>query len=266
MNMARKEAVDVQRLRRQVSFDRLLSRLFRGPNTPWLLKGGYAMELRITDGRTTRDIDLALVSAIEGRGKLTDRILASLQDAAAADLGDFFVFAIGRPMQDLDGAPYGGARYPVEARMDGRPFARFHLDVGAGDAVVEPTETISGRDWLGFAGIPAGKFRAISREQQFAEKVHAYTLPRRGRANTRVRDLVDLYLLVHVGLNPADTRKALAATFTRRGLQSLEKTLPPPSNDWTIPFAALAAECGIKADMSAAFIDVSTFYRSLNVG
>jgi hypothetical protein len=52
--------LDVQRLRRQVAFDRLLCRLFAGPDPPWLLKGGYAMELRMQSARTTRDIDLGL--------------------------------------------------------------------------------------------------------------------------------------------------------------------------------------------------------------
>jgi hypothetical protein len=39
------ENMDLQRLRRQVAFDRLLARLDSVPNSPWVLKGGYAMEL-----------------------------------------------------------------------------------------------------------------------------------------------------------------------------------------------------------------------------
>ena len=60
-DIAGKEGVDLQRLRRQVAFDRLLARLFQmGPPLalPWVLKGGYAMELRIKSARTTKDIDL----------------------------------------------------------------------------------------------------------------------------------------------------------------------------------------------------------------
>ena len=45
-------------------------------------------------------------------------------------LDDWFEFTIGPPTIDLTAAPYGGARYSVETRMDGRIFARFHLDVG----------------------------------------------------------------------------------------------------------------------------------------
>ena len=58
--LAQQEAVDLQRLRRQAAFDRLLCRLFAKADAPWLLKGGYAMELRIKTARTTRDIDLAM--------------------------------------------------------------------------------------------------------------------------------------------------------------------------------------------------------------
>ncbi|MGA7238899.1 MAG: hypothetical protein WBY44_24670 [Bryobacteraceae bacterium] len=71
-----------------------------------------------------------------------------LQSAAAVALGDWFEFTIGPPVTDLTAAPYGGARYPVEARMDERIFARFHLDAGVGEVVMRPLETIMCRDWL----------------------------------------------------------------------------------------------------------------------
>lgn len=125
--LAEREGTDLQRYRRQVAFDRLLCRLFQDQRCPWVLKGGYAMELRLSESRTTRDIDLGTRGPVEGVGPLTERILTTLQDAAAMDLGDFFTYLIGLPMMDLDAAPYGGARYPVEARMDGRTFARFHF-------------------------------------------------------------------------------------------------------------------------------------------
>ena len=54
------EQTDLNRLRRQVSFDRLLARLFRDAAPPWLLKGGYALELRYKAARSTVDIDLAV--------------------------------------------------------------------------------------------------------------------------------------------------------------------------------------------------------------
>ena len=117
-NLARLEGIDIQRLRRQLAFDRLLCRLFRDTSSPWILKGGYAMELRIAESRTTRDIDLSTRLPVTGKGDDAQRMRELLQDHAAVDLVDFFAFAIGSPTMDLEGPPYGGARYPVEARME----------------------------------------------------------------------------------------------------------------------------------------------------
>jgi Nucleotidyl transferase AbiEii toxin, Type IV TA system len=62
--ISKAEGIDLQRLRRQVSFDRLLARLFAEKNAPWLLKGGYAMELRLRTARTTKDIDISLPAQV----------------------------------------------------------------------------------------------------------------------------------------------------------------------------------------------------------
>jgi len=268
MTMARAEQVDVQRLRRQVAFDRLLCRLFHDPAAPWTLKGGYAMELRLATARATRDIDLAVRLPLYGAGRtLKTQLRAMLQEAAARDLGDFFSFLIGEPMMDLDAAPYGGARFPVEARMDGRTFARFHLDAGAGDTVMEPFDTLQGRDWLGFAGIPAAAFLAISREQQFAEKYHAYTLPRPGASNSRVRDLLDMALLIHEGrLKRPRTADALRVTFALRDTHPLPAVVPAPPANWDRPFAALATECNWSGDMSRAHAELVRLIQSLPDG
>jgi hypothetical protein len=82
--------------------------------------------------------------------------------------------------------------------MDERIFARFHLDAGIGDVVLPRRETIVCREWLGFAGIQPSRVRMIAREQQFAEKLHAHTLPR-DSANTRVKDPLDMTLLIAPG-------------------------------------------------------------------
>ena len=266
-DIARKEGVDLQRLRRQVAFDRLLARLFQAgqaPALPWALKGGYAMELRINAARTTKDIDLTMRSALSPSDKKDDKknlaVLEKLQEAAAFRTDDFFVYTIGEPIADLDAAPYGGARFPVEARLDGRVFVGFHLDVGIGDAVMEPLEVIEGRDWLGFAGIASPSLYIIPREQQFAEKLHAYTLPRKDAANTRVRDLVDMVLLIESGtLEKAPLREAIRLTFDRRRTHTLPRTLPHPPIDWEKPFEALAKECRLSEGIDVAFAVLEEF-------
>lgn len=143
------------------------------------------MELRILHARMTRDLDLGM-KEISSSG-LRERV----QDSAATEMEDFFTFKIGEAMLDLEAAPYGGQRFPVEAVMDGRTFIRFHLDIALGDDGLAPNDILPGRDWLGFAGLPAPVFTVIPEAQHFAEKVHAYTVVRE-TPNTRVKDLVDM--------------------------------------------------------------------------
>jgi Nucleotidyl transferase AbiEii toxin, Type IV TA system len=270
---ASREGVDLQRLRRQVAFDRLLARLFQAGQPlalPWVLKGGYAMELRIKSARTTKDIDLTMRSIFKSEdkkdGKKNLAVLEKLQEAAAFSSDDFFVYTIGEPIADLDAAPYGGARFPVEARLDGRVFVGFHLDIGIGDAVMEPLEVIEGRDWLGFAGIASPSLYMIPREQQFAEKLHAYTLPRQGAANTRVRDLVDMVLLIQSGtLARAKVAEAIRLTFDRRGTHAVPNPLPEPPTDWQKPYDVLAKECGLSRAIDGAFAILDTYLREAGI-
>ena len=251
-DIAGKEGVDLQRLRRQVAFDRLPARLFQAGRPralPWVLKGGYAMELRIKAARATKDIDLTMRTASSPGDKKDDQknlaVLEKLQKAAAFRGDDVFVYTIGEPISDLDAATYRGARFPVEARLDGRVFVGFHLDVGIGDAVMEPLEVIEGRDWLGFAGIARPSLYMIPCEQHFAEKLHAYTLPRTDAANTRVRDLVDMVLLIQPGtLTNEKVAEAIRVTFERCKTHALPNTLPVPPVEWQKPYEALARECG----------------------
>jgi hypothetical protein len=263
---AQVERTDLQRLRRQVAFDRFLARLFpKGPKGtyPWILKGGYAMELRIRSARTTKDIDLTLHDGTrlaknpDERGR---QVRTMLQDSAAIQLNDYFEFLVGEGRADLDGAPEGGSRYPVDARMDGRGFARFHVDVGIGDEVLGPLDVVEGRDWLGFGGIAPPSFPVISREQQFAEKVHAYTLPRGDRVNTRTKDLIDMLLLIRHGkLDDPRLAAAIKATFAKRATHPLPRKLEPPPAGWEPVFQALAQECDLDVRLSAGFETVQGF-------
>jgi hypothetical protein len=266
--LAQVESLDLQRIRRQAAFDRLLCRLFANPKAQWLLKGGYAMELRLKTARTTRDIDLGLkqlpAPAADWDANAAT-ILEALREAGKLDLQDFFTFVFGDAMEDLDAAPYGGARFPVDARLAGRSFIKFHLDVSTGDVLREPYEWLSGRDWLRFAGIAKTDFQAVSPEEQFAEKLHAYTMPRAGRENTRVKDLVDLILLIErTKLDAARLPKAIRETFQRRKTHEIPAALGSPPLSWSRPFAELAAECGLEPDIGKHFSVVTQYFRRLS--
>ena len=261
--IAQEEKVDVNRLRRQVAFDRLLARLFLPDQPPWVLKGGYALELLFDTARATIDIDLTLPGVDIKSGQPNDVIREMLQQAAGMSLNDWFEFTIAAPIMDLDAAPYGGARFPVEVKMDARIFARFHLDVGVGDVVMQPVDVVECRDWLAFGGIARPSVLIIPREQQFAEKLHAYTLPR-SIPNSRVKDLVDLALLVRAGeLVPPIVSAALKATFGRRATHAVPRHLDPPPAEWLNQFAELSEACLAGASMSEAFETVRAFCDGL---
>jgi Nucleotidyl transferase AbiEii toxin, Type IV TA system len=246
--------------------ERLLARLFRDPEPPWLLKGGFAMDLRFRPhARTTKDVDLwvALVSAEEAAdfsGVLRDRI----QQAVDVELGDYLTYRIGAPKQELTNAPQGGARYPCEAVLIGKTYARFHIDVGCGDALVGEPERLIGDDLLSFVGLGPASVLAIPKAQQFAEKVHADTFPWSERVNTRTKDLVDLVLLIERGrLQVGDVRPALRATFSTRGTHPLPASLDPPPKAWSLAFPSMAIEAGLStADCAEAFSVLNAFWTS----
>jgi predicted nucleotidyltransferase component of viral defense system len=58
---AQSQGTALQRLQRRVAFERLLARLFVQDDPPWLLKGGYALELRLEErARSTLDLDISV--------------------------------------------------------------------------------------------------------------------------------------------------------------------------------------------------------------
>ena len=109
-------------------------------------------------------------------------------------------------------------------------------------------------------GSPAPLVPTISREQQFAEKLHAYTLPR-SSTNSRVKDLIDLALLIRSGrLAPKRAADALRLTFVRRQTHELPSELLKPPPEWQGRFNSLAEECQLPANMGALFAEVEAFF------
>src|SRR3954469_6931065 len=99
---ATERGVPFSTLQLKFVIERLLARLFRDPNPPWLLKGGFAMDLRFRPrARTTKAIDLSvsLVGAVPGEGPL-DTIRDRLQEAVDVELGDYLIYRIGHPSKN----------------------------------------------------------------------------------------------------------------------------------------------------------------------
>ena len=268
--LSTQEATDLSRLQKRIAFERLLVRLFSGAHPPWLLKGGYALEMRLKHtARATKDIDLTVPDALAlglepVKAGVSGRLLDLLRDAVEEDqAGDGFEFRVGIPMQDLAMAPLVGARYPVECLLAGRTFTRFHLDVGVGDAVPQPADFIEGHSLLAFAGIAPARAAVVPLAVHFAEKLHAYTRPRAGTPNSRVRDLADMVLLIQLGLS-ADRalRTAVDATFTRRATHPVPEAVPEPPADWSPTYAQMEADIQLGiADAAAAHHLIADFWE-----
>lgn len=134
----------------------------------WLLKGGFALDLRLIDrARVTKDIDL------DWRDR-QDQLLDTLLDAADHDEGDFFTFRIERagPPEDQLG---GSWRFRVVASLAGRDFDTFLLDIGFRTISAERVDALTTPGLLAFAGFAPVTVPALPLEAQVAEKLHAYT-------------------------------------------------------------------------------------------
>jgi predicted nucleotidyltransferase component of viral defense system len=233
-NTSRREGISAQRLQQRVAFERLLARL---SHEHWLLKGGFALELRYSwTHRPTKDIDLRTDVPL-------DTALSRLRaEVARQPPGDPFTFELGTTAHEMQGAPGGAIRAPVTTRLAGVIFAQFHLDLSSGDAVVGEPDVLVGSDLLAFAGFEPVTFPTYPVTQHLAEKLHAYTLPR-SQDNTRVKDLVDLVALAAMESVDGDRlASSLRATFGARATHEPPDVLPQPPARWTNAFAALLAE------------------------
>lgn len=250
---AAEEGADLDRLRKRVAFERFLARLFDQKPTGWVLKGGYALELRL-GGRTraTRDVDL------DRPPPPAEDLLDELQEAAERDLGEFFVFRVGLP-KPMRGAPLGSLRFSVEARLAGKPFTGFALDVGQGDEPLGEAEWKEGQADLDFAGIGRVRLAVYPLADHFVEKLHAYTRPRERR--TRVKDLLDLSVILEELAGelppPEEMRLTIETTFDRYGTHALPNPLPAPPEDWVGPFETEAKNLGLTT------IDISRAHGAL---
>jgi hypothetical protein len=247
--------------RKHVAFDRLLVRLVAVANRRWLLKGGFALDLRLTmRARSTRDID------IEWRAD-EEELLDALLDAASHDAGDFFVLAIERAGVPEDRLG-GSHRFRVSASLAGRPFETFLLDVGFRAADALATETLRTEDLLDFAGIEPVEVDVIQLERQVAEKLHAYTRTYEGgRTSTRPKDLVDFALISELSrLDAATLRREIDTIFPLRDTHAVPSALPPPPSEWAPPFRRLAEEVGVPPELTAGHRDAAALLDPILVG
>jgi len=254
---------DLGRLRRRALFDRIGARLAAGTPGRWVLKGGAALEFRLLDrARATKDLDLALRERDLTGAELRDDLIETL----AQDVdGDQFVFRVGRPQElDSDAAGRPAWRFSVEGLLAGKLYAAIRLDVVQRMEELAETEQIELPGVLAFADIAPRMIEAVHRRQHFAEKLHALTRDYGARPNTRVKDLVDLVLLIEDGLDPDRELLSVAShVFSVRATHLLPLFIPDPPPSWGDIYPAQAAGLTqASTDLRTAILIVRGFWAT----
>jgi predicted nucleotidyltransferase component of viral defense system len=235
-NAARDAGIVARRIHLVVAIDRLLARLLVAAPGQWVVKGGYANQLRRpNDARFTEDLDLKIDAAIE----MAPELLAS---GFSVDLSDDFSYEVVTSPAPLEGPPGGGLRFVVVARLAGTELVRFKVDVSAADVVVGDFESYFSDPLLELLGFRRSRFPVYPVNQHMAEKLHSLTLPR-DVENTRARDLVDLvWFIRHFSFRSEALAVACIATFDRRATHSWPPVIDVPPESWARPYAVWRAD------------------------
>ncbi|WP_066262959.1 nucleotidyl transferase AbiEii/AbiGii toxin family protein [Hydrogenophaga flava] len=221
--------------------ERLLYRLSISSHVGnYLLKGALLFSLWYDQPhRPTRDVDLL--------GFGPDDIgtaVAAFRDICSIAVEDGIVFdpASVKGSVIRKDAGYGGVRIDLQAKLDGARIV-LQVDIGFGDAVTPAPESV--RYPVLLDDLPVPLLRSYPKYTVVAEKFHAVCLL--GMANTRMKDYFDLrVLLSEGGLDTAELRRAVEATFSRRQL-TVPDTIPTGLSD-------AFAQDGVKQAQWAAFL------------
>lgn len=246
-NESRALGLDIGRLRRLAVFERILVRMNLEQPGAWILKGGVALEVRFRErARTTKDLDLTVMVQVENGDALRETLI----DILAADPeGDGFTFEVSAPQTlTADAAGNSAFRFSVRSILARKTFSSFRMDVAPRPDELLATESLALPGVLEFAGFPRHEATVSAIAQTIAEKVHAMTLPRGDRENTRVRDLVDIVFLIEGGFDDAAAvSDAASHVFGIRDTHELPSRLPDPPAVWEPRFVQMATEMELAA-------------------
>ncbi|MFC4529455.1 nucleotidyl transferase AbiEii/AbiGii toxin family protein [Sphaerisporangium dianthi] len=253
---------DLGRLHRRVLFERVAVRLSAFQPGRWVLKGGAVMEFRLLDrARATKDLDLAIRAGDLNADAPREELIETL----APDLdSDGFLFRVAAPFKlRSDSMERPAYRFGIEARIGGKQFAAFRLDAVLRPEELAETEQLRLPGALSFAEVPVRSVEAVHPRQHFAEKLHALTSDYGDRPNTRVKDLVDLVLLIETGLTPnAELVEVCGHVFNVRTVQALPDEIPDPPPRWEVDYPPLARGLtDAPADLATAVELVRAFWK-----
>ena len=241
-NRSAETGISLDRLRRRVLFERIISRLQADEPGVWVVKGGMALEVRLSDrARLTKDLDLGLRGDVTDGAELQERLVEAL---AADPDSDRFELSVG-PVKPLieDGAGRITWRLSISADLAGKPFGRIPVDISPRAAELHLTDFVELPNSLAFAGISSSTIELVDVDRHAAEKFHAMLKDFGDRDNTRVRDLVDIILLLEYELiETPNLASAVRQVWSERGGTNPPEVLPPPPDSWSDRYESLANE------------------------
>lgn len=252
---------EFQSRRSEIAYRRLVARMYETQPDRWILKGGFALILRLDPSRTSNDIDVTYV-AEAGEHALA---LEALDEAVDCDLDDFFSFEIVRVGEETQDR---ARPVTVLSRLGVREFTRFRVDLSVPQPDV-PAERVEAPPLSGVEeidGLPS--VLVLAWPQQLADKICAIFEQHGDDPSSRVRDLADLGMVARQidGLKGDELIAALRAEETRRRDRSLPEGLPPtfslPETQalaWRRNFAKASRNAPISFDealeLAVAFLD-----------
>lgn len=253
-NIAKAQNAPFDLVLNRYAIERLLYRLSVSTHAAsFVLKGATLLMTWLDEPhRGTRDLDLL------GFGdSAPDRLLAVFRDVLAASAPeDGLAFdAAGLRIERIrEELRYGGVRLRTTATLSNARIP-VSVDIGFGDALEPGAETI---DYPTLLDFPAPRLRAYARETVIAEKFEA--IVSLGRANTRMKDFYDIWLLARTfPFDDERLARAIAATFERRqtaipadppdGLTAAFGADPEKQTQWRAFVADVALDPGSLAEV-----------------
>jgi len=210
LNISRERNQTFQLVLTYYVLERLLYRLSQTKHRDrFILKGAMLLTKWFDDPlRPTQDLDLLGFGDDDPK-----EMVNTFREISAVPFNDGVIFdieavEIDRIREELE---YGGLRIKTNATVD-KARVRVVIDIGFGDAVEPGLTEIDLPVLLDF---PAPHLRAYARETVIAEKFQAMVML--GRANSRMKDLYDIWVLSRTSEFKDDNlARAIAATFARR--------------------------------------------------
>ncbi len=209
-NHAKNSGEDFNLLLTRFANERFLYRLsISGYKDRFLLKGASLFTFWFEHPhRPTRDVDLLGLGSSEIAD--VERVFRLICATKAED-GLRFDAGNVKGAEIKEGQEYRGVRITLTAFL-GKARISLQIDVGFGDAVTPPAETVNFPTVLNF---PAPRLLVYPKETVVAEKFEA--MVKLGMLNSRMKDFWDLQILTcEFDFDGATLQKAIRATFERR--------------------------------------------------